>query len=182
MEKMDRKQMTEFLRELKALQETVKKEKLKIRSCVETMEEAIVRNTFSHKENDGSSNKGFKSDKVLRVLLDSERDIEEETRVMVQRMRAIYEIEDEIDCVNSCVCALRGIDREIITDVYIENGNIDVEAVKFGYSRNYFYRRLGRAVDSVVDSYNKLCSDQEPSKASRFLREVQKAMPQENFA
>ncbi len=37
---------------------------------------------------------GFAPDKVLRILLNSQRDIEDETRAMVLRMRDIYEKEE----------------------------------------------------------------------------------------
>ena len=90
--------MIEFLKGMEKREKILQEEKVILRSSVETLEEAIARNNFAHHD-DGSGivASGFAPDKVLRILLNSQRDIEDETRAMVLRMRDIYEKEDQIN-------------------------------------------------------------------------------------
>ena len=87
---MTRQEMIEFLRGMNMKQAWLEEEKRRLKGTIETMEDAIVRNTFS-KNNDESGilSSGFCADKVLKILLSSERDIEEQTKLMVYRMRGI---------------------------------------------------------------------------------------------
>lgn len=176
MDKMNRKQMINFLRDMEKRKETLKAEKVRIRSSVESMEEAIHRNTFSHMDNVGSFTPGYNPDKVLHILLNSERDTEEETRSMVGQMQVIYEMEDEISYVQQCILCLPGIDRELITEVFIGNGNVKEMAGGYGYCPSYFYSKLNASVDRLVAMYNKDCEHENGERAERFKNEVRPYM------
>ena len=95
MNRMTKEEMIEFLKGMDQRRQILEEEKRRVRGSVETLEEAIQRNNFSRNADEsGIIASGFSPDKVLRVLLNSERDIEEETRAMVKRMREILETED----------------------------------------------------------------------------------------
>lgn len=176
MEKMNRKQMIDFLRDMKKRKEALSDEKIRIRSSAETMEEAIRRNTFIHSDNDGSSTHGYDTDKVLHILLNSERDIEEEKRSMVLQMHVIYEIQDKINYIQQCILLLPGADRKIITEVLIDDENVGKMADKYGFCLSHFYEKLNQSVDRLVDLYNQGCEHAGCGSADRFILEVRTDM------
>ena len=145
---------------------------------VETMEEAIRRNTFSRKgTDDGIISGGFSPDKVLRVLLNSERDIEEETRDMVFRMRDIYETEDQIALVRRCLHQMPARDEHLLTEAYIDDVRIDYLEEEMSLSRGYIYKLLRKAMKRLLAAYNEECRKVENSKADRLIKEVSPLMP-----
>ena len=108
MEKMTKKEMIAFLKGMDKRKEYLENKKSRLKGSVETLEEAIQRNTFSKPDDDAGVVSGtFSPDKVFRVLLNSQRDIEEETKSMVYRMRDIYTAEDQIDFVRYCLLQLQ---------------------------------------------------------------------------
>ena len=182
MERMTREEMADFLRNMKARQAALKEEKGQLLGSVETLEEAIKRNSFARMDSDGSGFQGFNPDKVLKVLLDSQRDIEEETRYMAKRMHFIYEMEDQIDYVEDCLFRLEEAERKLLMEAYVKGGVIDQMADKFGYSRSYFYKKLNRTLDKLVSVYNKNCRTALYMKADRLLKELLPYMPEGSFA
>ena len=135
--------MIEFLRGMNMKQAWLEEEKRRLKGTIETMEDAIVRNTFS-KNNDESGilSSGFCADKVLKILLSSERDIEEQTKGMVYRMRDLYEEEDQIDYVRHCLLKMNGQDQMLLTEIYIKDIVVDQMISKLSMSRSNLYRHL----------------------------------------
>ena len=87
MEKMTREEMIEFLKGIDCRKNLLDEEKRRIRGSVETLQEAIYRNNFArHDDGSGVITAGFSPDKVFRVLMNSERDIEVESRNMASQM------------------------------------------------------------------------------------------------
>lgn len=90
MEKMTKDEMIEFLKGMEKREKILQKEKAILRGSVETLEEAIARNNFAHHDDgSGITTPGFAPDKVLHILLNSQRDIEDETRAMVLRIKLL---------------------------------------------------------------------------------------------
>ena len=97
MEKMTREEMIEFLKGIDCRKNLLDEEKRRIRGSVETLQEAIYRNNFArHDDGSGVITAGFSPDKVFRVLMNSERDIEVEARNMASQMIDVYKREDQL--------------------------------------------------------------------------------------
>ena len=140
---MTRQEMIEFLRGMNMKQAWLEEEKRKLKATIETMEDAIVRNTFSKSTDEsGILSSGFCVDKVLKILLNSERDIEEQTKLMVYRMRDLYAEEDQIDYVRRCLMKMSGQDQMLLTEIYIKDIVVDQMISKLSMSRSNLYRHL----------------------------------------
>ena len=183
MNKMTKAEMVEFLKGMELRSKILKEEKRQLLGSVETMDEAIKRNSFSHADNgSGSTSAGFAPDKVLRVLLSSQRDIEEETRAMVLHMRDIYEKEDQIRFVRHCLLQMESSDQHLIREAYLKDVLIDQLGYRLCLSRSQVYRRLQRAVDHLVEIYNASCQEISSFRAQRLIREVIPYMPEGSIA
>ena len=111
MERMTKAEMIIFLKGMDQRTKILEEERRRLMGSVETLEEAISRNNFAHHDDgSGIAAPGFAPDKVLRVLLDSRRDVEEETRDMVQQLREIYEKEDQIRFIRRCLLQMETMD------------------------------------------------------------------------
>ena len=150
--------MIEFLKGMDCRKSLLDEEKRRIRGCVETMQEAIYRNNFSrHDDGSGVIASGFSPDKVFRVLMNSERDIEVETRNMVSQMKAVYEREDQLDHVRRCLQKMGIQEQYLLKEVYVKDNMVDSLVGKLHYSRSHLYRMLQKALDQLLDLYNSTC-------------------------
>lgn len=183
MERMTRAEMIDFLKSMEKKTQILADEKKRLRGSVETMEEAIARNNFSHKTDEsGIMTPGFSPDKVFRVLLNSQRDIEEETRAMVLHMRDIYEKEDQISFVRRCLLEIDTTEQLLIRDAYLNDIVVEQLASKFSMSRSQLYRKLQKAVDNLLKIYNASCLNQKSFRAQRLISEVIPYMPEGSIA
>ena len=183
MEKMSKAEMIDFLKGMNQKTQILEEEKRRLRRSVETMEEAISRNNFSHKgDESGITTPGFSPDKVLRVLLDSQRDIEEETRSMVIHMRDIYEKEDQISYIKRCLLDMDTLDQMLIREAYMNDVVVEQLVTRFCMSRSQLYRKLHKAVDKLVEIYNASCQTQCSFRAERLITEVTPYMPEGSIA
>ena len=183
MEKMTKDEMIEFLKGMNRREQILEEEKKRLRGSVETMEEAIERNNFAHHgDESGINTPGFSPDKVLRVLLNSQRDIEEETRNMVFQMRDIYEQQDKINFVRRCLLKMEAQDQHLLREVYINDSAVEVVASKMCLSRSYFYKLLHKALGSLLSIYNASCHEQTSIRARRLISEVITYMPEGSLA
>ncbi len=183
MEKMTKDEMIQFLKGMRKQKEYLETEKDRLKGSVETLEEAIQRNSFSRKADDSGVISGsFSADKVLHVLLNSQRDIEEETRSMVKRMQEIYMVEDRMDLVNSCLLQIPVREQSLITEFYINDVVIETLSKKTNLSPSYFYRILRSGMRKLLDLYNRRCETAKYVKAERLIREVKPFMPEGSMA
>lgn len=183
MEKMTKAEMIDFLKGMNKRAKLLEEEKRRIRGSVETLEEAIERNNFArHGDETGISTPGFSPDKVLRALLNSQRDIEEETRNMVYQMRDIYEKEDQINFVRRCLLQMETKEQDLIREVYINDTVIDKLVPKMNISRSQLYRYLQRAMDNLLHIYNASCHEFVSIRAKRLISEVVPFMPEGSIA
>ena len=183
MEKMTKDEMIEFLKGMEKREKILQEEKASLRGSVETLEEAITRNNFAHHD-DGSGivASGFAPDKVLRILLNSQRDIEDETRAMVLRMRDIYEKEDQINYVRKCLLKMGIQDQYLIREAYFNDMVMEKLVTRFNISRSQIYRKLHKAVENLVKIYNASCHEVSSFRAQRLINEVIPYMPEGSFA
>ena len=155
MERMTKAEMIDFLKNMNRKERILADEKKRLRGSVETLEEAIERNNFSRSTDEsGIVAQGFSPDKVFRVLLNSQRDIEEETRSMVLHLRNIYEKEDQISFVRRCLLELDTTEQLLIREAYMNDVVVERLVSKFCMSRSQLYRKLHKAVDNLVEIYN----------------------------
>ena len=183
METMTKPEMIEFLKGMDRRDQLLEDEKKRLRCSVETMEEAIERNNFAHHgDESGITMPGFSPDKVLRVLLNSQRDIEEETRNMVYRLRDIYEQQDQINFVRRCLMKMEVRDQQLLREVYINDSAVEVVASKMCLSKSYSYKLLQNALCSLLSIYNASCHEQTSIRARRLISEVVPYMPEGSFA
>lgn len=183
MEKMTRGEMITFLKGMDKRRAYLESEKSRLKGNVETLEEAIQRNTFSKPDNDAGVISGsFSPDKVFRVLLNSQRDIEEETRSMVFRMRDLYEAEDQIDFVKYCLLQLSGQDQFLLNEVYVKDGMVDDMTRTMCMSKSNVYRLLQLALKRLLDLYNARCQEMESRKANRLIHELRPFLPEGSIA
>ena len=175
--------MVEFLRGMTRKQKYLADEKKRLLGTIETMEQAIERNTFSRKSDDtGIVSSSFSPDKIFRILLDSQRDIEEETKNMVLQMRDIYIEEAQIDYVRKCLLQMNGQDQQLIQEVYINDVVVDRLTGKMNLSKSSMYRMLQRAVERLLDLYNMSCNKVTSAKANRLIQDVMPYMPEGSIA
>ena len=183
MEKMTKAEMIDFLKGMNQKTKILEEEKRLLRGSVETMEEAIARNNFSHNGDEtGIVAQGFSPGKVFRVLLNSQRDIEEETRAMVLHMRDIYEKEDQISFVRRCLLEIDITEQLLIREAYLNDVVMEQLTAKFCMSRSQLYRKLHKAVDNLVGIYNASCQGQKSFRAQRLISEVIPYMPEGSIA
>ena len=183
MKKMEKEEMVEFLKGMKRWQQILNEEKDQLKGSVETLEEAIHRNTFSRKADDsGIRAPGFSPDKVLHILLNSQRDILEEMRSMVNRLRRIYETEDQIDFVRCCLLQIPPREQQVIRGIYFNGILIDSLAKSMDLSRSYLYKLLQKALDDLLAVYNSRCEAEPYEKADRLVREAMQYMPEGSIA
>ncbi len=182
MNRMTKEEMIEFLKGMNRRKQILEEEKWRLKGSVETLEEAIQRNNFSRNADEsGIIAAGFSPDKVLRVLLNSQRDIEEETRSMVIRMRDIYETEDQIDFVRWCLFQIPAREQQVIQEIYVNDMLIDTLAKQMSLSKSYMYKLLGRAMDNLLSVYNSRCETRPYARAERLIRDVTPYMPEGSF-
>ena len=183
MEKMTKAEMIEFLKGMNRRAKLLEKERIRIRNSVETLEEAIERNNFAHHGDEtGIATPGFSPDKVLHVLLNSQRDIEEETRNMVYQMRDIYEKEDQIFFVRRCILQMDPKEQDLIREIYIKDTVIETQAARMNISRSQLYRLLQRAMNNLLGIYNASCHEFISIRAKRLISEVIPFMPEGSIA
>ena len=183
MDKMTRTEMIRFLKSMDKRMEYLSREKERLKSSVETLEEAIQRNTFSKPNDDSGVISGtFSPDKIFRVLLNSQRDIEEETRGMFFRLRDIYMAEDQIDFVKYCLLQLSGEDQFFINEVYVKDVMTENMANNLSMSRSNVYRILQIALKRLLDLYNSGCEKAEYRKANRLIYEISPYLPEGSIA
>ena len=183
MNKMTKGEMIQFLRGMNRRKQILEDEMRRLRGSVETFGEAIQRNTFSRNEDmSGIIASGFSPDKVLRILLNSERDIEEETRSMVIRMRQIYEMEDQLDFVRWCLFQIPAREQQVIQEIYVNDGLIDTLAKQMSLSKSYMYKFLARAMEDLLSVYNSRCESKQNARAERLIRDVTPYMPEGSLA
>jgi len=158
MREKTKEEMIEFLRDMRARREFIRSERERLRSCVETKEEAIRRNSFSKNGDDlGIQFTGCNKDKVLNILLNSLRDIEDEQKEATILLHGLKEQEDEIFAVEYCVNALPTKERELITEVYINAGSPEIVADTMNLSVGYAYRVIKKGIGRLIIDYNRHC-------------------------
>ena len=183
MEKMTKKEMIAFLKGMDKRKEYLENEKSRLKGSVETLEEAIQRNTFSKPDDDAGAVSGtFSPDKVFRVLLNSQRDIEEETKSMVYRMRDIYSAEDQIDFVRYCLLQLNGDDQFLLNEIYVKDAMIENMMKTLSMSQSNVYRLLQRALERLLEVYNSGCQEAVSRKADRLITEIRPFLPEGSIA
>lgn len=183
MEKMTKDEMILFLKGMNHRIKTLEEEKRRLIGSVETLEEAISRNNFArHDDGSGITTPGFSPDKILRILLNSQRDIEEETKAMVVHMREIYEKEDQIRYIYRCLWQMDMSDQRLIRDAYFNDVVIEQLASVFSLSKSQVYRKLQRAVDHLVEKYNASCTETPSLRAQRLIQDVIPYMPEGSLA
>ena len=183
MNTMTRDEMIEFLKGMDCRKKLLDEEKSRIRGSVETMQEAIYRNNFArHDDGSGVTASGFSPDKVFRVLMNSERDIEVEARNMVIQMKAVYEREDQLDHVRRCLMKMKVQDQYLLNEVYVKDNLVDSLTGKLHYSRSHLYRMLQKALDQLLDLYNSTCQQTCSYKADRLLKELRPYLPEGSLA
>ena len=179
MNRMTKEEMIEFLKGMDQRRQILEEEKRRVRGSVETLEEAIQRNNFSRNTDEsGIIASGFSPDKVLRVLLNSERDIEEETRAMVKRMREILETEDQIDFVRWCLFQIPAREQQVLRELYVNDVVIEALAEQMCLSTSYLYKLRSRAMNRLLSVYNSRCESRPYTKAERLIRDVRPYMPE----
>ena len=183
MKEMTAEEMIIFLRGMKQQQEILEEEKKILRNSVETLEEAIQRNNFTHHgDESGVASSGFSPDKVLNVLLNSRRDIEEETRNMVCRMRDIYEQEDQIKFVWRCLRQMKIHEQYLLREAYINDVIIEKLGKTLNISKSHLYRQLNKAMDNLLDIYNHSCHQVSSIRAEQLIKDVLPYMPEGSIA
>jgi len=119
---------------------------------------------------------------VLKILLNSERDIEEQTKWMVYRMRDLYEEEDQIEYVRRLIMRMSGQDQMLLNEIYVKDVVVDQVVDRLRMSRSNLYRLLQRAVERLLDLYNASCHEERSTKAQRLIQEVLPYMPEGSLA
>lgn len=179
MEKMTKDEMIVFLRGMRERKQYLKGEKTRLMGCVESLEEAIKRNSFARRDDtSGIPGGGSSPDKVLRILLNSQRDIEEETRCLVLLLRDIYEAEDQIGFMDRCLLRLDGKDQFLLNEAYVMDSAVESLCDKLNMSRSNVYRRLSLALSRLLLIYNAGCETAESNKAVRLMKEVSAFLPE----
>ena len=182
MEKMTREEMIIFLKGMDTKEKQLKEAKMRVRSSVETLEDAIKRNSFAKRTENVGGTGGVSTDKVLKILMSSHRDIAMETVNMVRVMQDIYEREDQIGFVKRCLWQLDVTDQQVIGEIYIKQETLVSASFTFNISISQLHRRALKAVDRLLELYNAACQDQESSKAKWLLWEVAPYLPKECFS
>ena len=170
--------MVRFLRGMESRVRFLESEKKLILSTVESMEEAIERNTFArHDDNVGPVQTSFSPDKIFRVLLNARRDVEEETKEMVVRMKDICLAEDQIEYVKRCMFRLGGEESYALSEVYIKGVSTEVFSLSLSMSKSSLYRLLRSALGNLLEIYNSGCRMAPCRRAERLMRDLSEYLP-----
>ena len=183
MREMTAEEMIEFLRDLNMKKAYLAEEKLRIEKSVESLDEAIRRNTFSKKGDDlGIMNGGYNTDKVLKILLDSLKDIDEETRSSAVSLYNILVQEDEIEALEECLSRLGTREMKLLKEVYIQGSSAELISDEMGLSFGYAYRIMRKAVKKLVGLYNSKCEGFIPKKARKLAADLYPYYPEVGIA
>ena len=173
MEKMTKKEMIDFLRGFKRKKALLAEDKEKIVKSVETLEEAIRRNTFSRNADaTGITSPGFSTDKVLRILIRAANDVEEETEDMIRMMGVILGQEDELNYVESCIAKVQRDKQFLIREVYLNENVIDNLTVRLNRCRTSLYKDLQIGMDQLLDIYNSHCEEMHYIREEKLARQL----------
>lgn len=156
-QKMTEADMTEYLQNLGALEEGILRERNELMKQVESLEEAIERNTF--RNSDVSS--GLRTiisedtrDKVFHILQKAYRSIEQEIEQATHELWEVDKKEQKMRTVKKCLARLPYCQREILEDLYVKGIDWQDYAEKHALSRATVFRARKRALDNLLVLYN----------------------------
>lgn len=163
--------MIRFLRGLRAAQQDLREQRLRQRRCVESREESIRRLTFSRGHADPEPVfTGYSTDKVFRILMNSERDLREEVEDILEILEIIDRKEDEIQFVRRCLAELPGWQQSLLTGLYIDGEGAEHMMDKLCVGRTSLYHMAREALGALLRIYNAGCEEAVLRRCSRNLR------------
>ena len=155
--KMTEADMAEYLQNLGALEEGIRYERNELMKQVESLEEAIERNTF--RNSDGSS--GLRTvisqdtrDKVFHILQKAYRSIEQEIEQATHELWELDKKEQKMRNVKKCLARLPFCFCEILEELYVKGIDWQIFAEKHAQSRATVFRARKRALDNLLVIYN----------------------------
>lgn len=119
---MTEKELITYLQNIKKEEERLHMQKKKLYNEIETLEEAIQRNSFSCHNDDAGTvlSTGFDKSKLHRILMRSYRDIDNELDAVAAQLIAINEQKENIKKMWRCINMLPIRQAEVIEALYIE--------------------------------------------------------------
>ncbi len=119
---MTEKELITYLQNIIKEEERLHIQKKKLYNEIETLEEAIQRNSFSSHNDDAGTvlSTGFDKSKLHRILMRSYRDIDNELDAVAAQLIAINEQEENIKKMWRCINMLPIRQAEVIEALYIE--------------------------------------------------------------
>lgn len=118
---MTEKELITYLQNINKEEERLHMQKKKLYNEIETLEEAIRRNSFSNTDDAGTVlSTGFDKSKLHRILMRSYRDLENELDAVAAQLIAINEQEEDIKKIWRCINMLPIRQAEVIEALYIE--------------------------------------------------------------
>ncbi len=153
---MTEREMTDYLKDFKKTGDAILEKKRRILNTVETMEDAIQRNTFGGPNEEVTSfNNDFSSkDKNYKVLIRSYRDIEEEMKDILKRLWLLLEEKEKYEYVQHCLDRLPVLQEEIIKALYIDGMKWEDYGRLHYISHTTVARNRKRAMDNLLVLYN----------------------------
>lgn len=119
---MTEKELITYLQNIKKEEERLHMQKKKLYNEIETLEEAIQRNSFgSHNDDAGTVlYTSFDKSKIHRILMRSYRDIDDELDAVAAQLITINDQEENIKRLWRCINMLPIRQAEVIEALYIE--------------------------------------------------------------
>lgn len=120
---MTEKELITYLQNIKKEEERLHMQKKKLYNEIETLEEAIQRNSFSSHNDDAGTvlYTGFDKSKIHRILMRSYRDIDDELDAVAAQLITINDQEENIKRIWRCINMLPINQAEVIEAIYIDN-------------------------------------------------------------
>lgn len=157
--KMSEGEMIEYLQNMDTLEESLFFERKELEEQIESLEEAIRRNSFRGKADDDGASRllsgGSRSeDRLYRILRNSYQDIENEIRDVTKELWNVDRKEQQMRNIRKCLTRLPYYQREILEDLYMRGIEWQNFAKKHSMSRATIFRARKRAMENLLALYN----------------------------
>lgn len=118
---MTEKELIQYLLDMKGQEARLQEQKEKLHSKIESLEEAIQRNSFGSRDDDAGmvSSGSFDKNKLHRILMRAYRDIDNELDAVAEELIMIGEQEEKIKRMLHCINLLPISQAEAIEALYI---------------------------------------------------------------
>lgn len=145
-----------YLQDMRGKEERLQEKKRELYGKIETLEEAIERNTFAKRENEDDILTGgsYDKDKLYRILMLAYKDIDDELEYTAGQLLDLFEQEEKLKKMWRCIDRLPPRQAEVIEALCIDGVRWLDYARVVCQSRASVGRVRKKAIENLLSLYN----------------------------